>query len=807
MNTKQPLHSHIEEAICIFNKLRSYDVDIYIDAIHVLFNRYGIEAKWQIEGFFKLMKLVIFKDVPLCYTISENKLIVQKTTPKHTGYIKFGDLDIGVKKTFKDAPNSLESLTITIAKALYCSKIAFGSLKEENSDWKKDFRETIKEEDHMKIQCIIQFALFHLESNDLCTFFNEINGLFYYHLIKALLNAEYLLLDNYTELLDEVLKCDINDSSSDQFSVPKVVLPYPIKSFIILALHEKEMCFRIKQIIDKPGTNRIAITLLEDEYANNRLDEKILIGETVTAAIGKFVKSVVDMTMIDHSFKTNDTNFDKLINLLKRLEVVKRLGVTQLNNVLDLVEVKASSMLYSMLIQKQKCFNIQYRFTSGIQHDVDLLPSLREQSGKLNSASDNNIFISKRKLNFGKKVDLTDLKSRILPYTSKGRKDINLYHKCIEIGLDNYELISNIIDSINKQPNDERIINLIEEFYQSHSNSDKLTSSFYIKSFEYIEQYIISLEQDDNIERKNRPILLLTKLLASFRNYILKYEHSVPARYLPIFEFSFYKLESTGLYVHSPISKEYIENYDYHSLKDQFFFASLCCSPLNIQSLLNIYELYANKNHEYSIIYYNQMNRIYISVAKEEIQKDLRNQIGTLGNIVNKYNKKIEEKANKVAEKARKDNEELRHQSMQLLGIFAAFLAFVTISVDASKIATSAIDFLIFSFSYTLGLIVFVFLIKSYKEEEIKEFPRWKKMIYVWEKYALFIILLAGLIFAVCIHFNEKDKLQKEPTLNTVVEEESSKVSHPTWNDFGESNIKQSVPKTKAKNDSLINRK
>ncbi|MCD8262938.1 MAG: DUF805 domain-containing protein [Tannerellaceae bacterium] len=57
-------------------------------------------------------------------------------------------------------------------------------------------------------------------------------------------------------------------------------------------------------------------------------------------------------------------------------------------------------------------------------------------------------------------------------------------------------------------------------------------------------------------------------------------------------------------------------------------------------------------------------------------------------------------------------NNESRQSTIQILGVFAAFLAFVTISLGAIKVAHNILQFVVFSITFMLSLSLFVVCLK-----------------------------------------------------------------------------------------------
>lgn len=796
MNANQSnLNSHIEEAISIFRKLIKYDSDIYILSIQKLFEKNNIFEKWQLEGFWKLCKSVVFKDIEIYYSIENDEdesalNIISKSKesdPIPSQFQKIPQLDSEIIRQIENLPNKMKPMSSIIQALFYCKNIFKGPQKM-NLKWNKDFFEVME---RLNVSIVLrgnlaQYSLYILDDKELSIFFANINLHFFYHLSKSLLNAEYLLLNNYTDLLDSIINYDFDFESDDSIEVPIIYLPYQIKSFIILAQYEREMCFRIKNMLQTPGISRIETSVDTEERADLLLCDNILKGEKYTSYYGKLVKSIVDMTMIDHAFKINEKNISLLANLYKRLTIVRsriktcNLDKKDFEKVLLMVETKALTMLNSIFEQENKINNnsndLNYFFTIGDFHDLDLNPLLRRTSSEMSDAGNENIYIRTRLLNKGNHIELKPLIDNIVYYDSIVRKDVNLYNRYVRKSIENYGNMSYIIQKMNIEYNVSEVIRELSDFFREHKN--EFTASLLYKSIRYVEKYISSLfvnSKNLDYNELNKAILLFSELLAALRDFVHKYKHSVPLRILPSFSYSFYSQSEPRSHKHFILSNDDVEYYDYRNYESIFFFASLRCSPLNIEYLSNIYETYLIKSSQFLIDSYGRMNTyLSNSIIEYEIK-----QIQTK-DAIDSFRKKMANMLSTVRDNTREfrsESAEIRHQTMQVLGIFAAFLAFVTIAIGVSKVASSITEFIIFCSSYTLGLSVFVYLIKGYTEQEIKRLPDWRQKIVHYEKPVFVVLLIIGLLVALLFHsISDKKVLDFDHSQSTGIHIEKNSI-------------------------------
>lgn len=781
MNTKNTYNSHIEEAISLFTNLMSYDPDTYMELIQSLLKKHNIVERWQIQGFFDLIACSIFEDSEYCYKIEDKVLRLNSSASisEQDGYKKMPEINKDTWDNINILPSTLQEKVIPIAKALFYANCIFDRANTGNDNWVNDYQDVIKpiQDSTTKAMCLAEYALCILNKDSLNLFIQKINLIFFYHLAKSLLNAEYLIYDNYSELLDKVLNYDLEfESYKGGISFPKIYTPYLIKSFLIIAQHEREMCFRVKRLLADTGINRIAIRNDSEENADFLLREHVMIGEKETAYFGKLIKSMVDMSMIDHAFKTTDENIERLLTLSRRLSTVRQQlkhysgNKENFNEVLDIVDMKMSSMLYSMLQQGQKkVLNKNYFYTLGSKHDAELRPIFHSKALVLEGAGKQNLYIYTRLNNLHKKVDITEL--LMLARDRINRQDITLYNNTIAKGISNYGRISKIMEDMEFTTNNNEVIKEIQEYLNRYI--EILTPAFFHKALEYTDSYINNILSSNDIAssvRIHEAISLLSKLLVNLRKYINLYTNSVPLRFLPIFSYSFYEKNSYG-YKHRTLNYKEIEEYNYRNFKGTFFFASLCCSSLNINYLNQIYDLYTNKSQEYTINYYNSMNSHITEMLEENIKqyKETKKLVeqsemktdGAINDMNNKA-KDIQEQAASLKKEAKDENRELRHQTMQLLGIFAAFLAFVTIAVGESKVAESIEEFCIFCLAYTLGLCVFVFFIKEYTDKQKDKLNTWEKLWLLYGKPIIVIVLIYLLYLAAsCTDIFDKNKEKK----------------------------------------------
>lgn len=744
--------SHIESAILIFDNIVTYNYEAYKMLIQKLLMRHHVIEKWQMKAFIKLSKGTIFETEKLEYNITNDELEIREIK-ENTSECTTTENKEKIFKPFpiinEDSSNPENTLFNSIHRILlYAEKILPKRILA-NSKWQNEFEEYAFELSQDKKAALIQLALIDVASEEQKIFFDEINIAFFSHLAKSLLNAEYLLMDNYTVLLNKIIDYDFG--FDEEFNPLNKTYPYLVKSFIIIACHEKEICVRIRHALKNKGSRRINLDIEPEEYADVKLGDRILIGENRTAHFGKLIKSITDMTIIDHIYKTSEANIKKLLTLKDRIEHTRtKIKSTpsnkkgeKLNCILDMVEIKMSCMLYAMLSKgknKQRPKQ-EFFFTQGYIHDVDLYPKFENASQVIDCKK--NIYIQTRLANINKTTDISTLPSSNTYYNNT-HNDLSIYNNIIEEGIHNYCLISSIIFQIRTDEDTDNTISNISKFYDEHKN--KLTPAFYINAIEYLDTYIS--KKSISTDKRGIAILLFDELLSGLSQYINSYKSSYTIRFIPSFEYSFYKADKKSYTFHQ-IEDHLILNYDYENFKETFFFASLGCTPLNTEYLDYFYKHHQFRNRKYSAEHNKNIN-LYLQTNSD--------------------------KAKKLAETLKQDIAETRQQTIQLLGIFAAFLAFVTIAVGLTKVATNIHEFALFCTTYTLSLILFVTLIKAtIKEEEDEKNEENKltlKRAWKYIKQNSIVILLFLIFISLLLLIPLKKEQLKDTSPKTIINQD-----------------------------------
>ena len=247
-------------------------------------------------------------------------------------------------------------------------------------------------------------------------------------------------------------------------------------------------------------------------------------------------------------------------------------------------------------------------------------------------------------------------------------------------------------------------------------------------------------------------------------DYVLSFKNSMPPCFRPCFEHSFYhynnpkKFEYVNLDIPDIISK-----YDYNNFKDNFFFASYHCGPISINRL-------EEKLQEYTLYYNSKINSI--TQELKNAQQELK---GT-------QQKLLEEQQG--LDITTKSIEKHQHNSIQVLGLFTAFLSFIVTTVATFRVVNNLHEYIIYSLTYTLAIVLFAFLISDHttkkhnyilKEKEPKWSIRLLKnspiLLYNYGKHIAFIITIV-LLFLFSRNYFSNNKIS-----NTTEEKENNGVT------------------------------
>jgi hypothetical protein len=606
-----------------------------------------------------------------------------------------------------------------------------------------------------------RFSYFERDSK---TIFEEFEKDFFYHINKSLLNAEYLFLDNYKQIVQECAKSLLEKNTENQISYN---VPRFIKSFIIIASHLCDLCWRIDNAIDEKNNRRIEIETHAEEKAN-RLERylKFCDPSAYHDILFHFTQSVIEMTAIDHIYKASSENISKLITLWVRIKDVEEKAEGKLLDMIRVVKSKTATLLYQMLEMwrdNEKIAgleNVVFFYSAGTENNLDINSEIKTY--KLPCGLNQTIL---KKNSFkDKDSHLDNYPQSVVSSNNLISNDIKRYNNWVKRGQEYYCVKSGLIGKIikyksNQTPNLEGIIDEICNFNKEH-----------ITTCEYFSPYFFLLVLDfidDNYKDKMyneltiKLLSLLQSTLSCLKEYINTYENRMPPVFRPYFEYSFYQYRKNNKCISLSFNSEDIEIYDpiREIWDNSFFFASYECNAISINRLKEKYEKYIVLFTSWSSCFSQ-----YLQNKSSELEKSIDEQKKQLEKNIEDIEKKII-KQEEDAEDQKAEIKRTQQSSLQTLGLFTGFLAFIVTSIGTFRVANNTAEYIIYSLTYTLAIALFAFLIsdshvyfsnksenKEGKKKRIKMYLGnvWKVFIGNGKTLVFGIIFFFLLLFAVC---------------------------------------------------------
>ncbi len=630
--------------------------------------------------------------------------------------------------------------------------------------------------------------------------FNTYNKIFieilcnkiYYHLIKSFLNAEYLIKDNYTEVIDrEIIQTYFLAS---EISKPENKL-YLQKSLFKTFWQIIDVCKNIKKQLEYTNKEIILIEQDTEQKANaffmSRVNE--FIGKRETILYESFMESLMEVTLIDHIYRSNKKNLRQLFLFLERAATLKnRFRSKQIRPLIELAELKANTLLYGILSQKDK-YNVfsdeqEYEFFTAFNRSSLNIFHLKEKSLYNGSVMYSTIlkqYVEKNAIDYNNSCD----------YKENGFNELRIYDNVVANSIKKHNIYVPFFKKLqNLNFINDKYISILEESVRfckmieidikkgnrEISLTEKLNLPFLLKLISQIYSAIDKLFNNldrlqekapnsyyfEEIKKVGRLIKLMQDLLPQLYILINLFENkNIPHSFHPYFKDCFYRKDQHNIISLSNIDdcKNISKNYNYKKYINCFFIESLHIPPLNISYLRKFYNNYQQKNNwvvdrhlkfqytKYAILLSNIDKR-----NKEAQQK------------INQHNKKIEE-----VERDFKDNQT---NTITLLGIFAALLAFITVNIGVIRVVSNIWEYILFSATFALFLSLLVFLIKF---EQIEN--KTKPTRYLISAFAI-LSLCAGVYFYFAPSSKKLFQRVEEPHINNsiVVKQSSAKPTKQT---------------------------
>ena len=269
-------------------------------------------------------------------------------------------------------------------------------------------------------------------------------------------------------------------------------------------------------------------------------------------------------------------------------------------------------------------------------------------------------------------------------------------------------------------------------------NIDSFSPFFFLSAICFVRKHLEDNAIND--DQKYKLLKLMSKLLKCLEYYIQTFDQRMPPLFRPYFEHCFYQYdESTNDFKCLTLNSNIITKYNFSDFENSFFFASYYCNPISVKQLKN---------------FYNQSFLQFQSFSTELTQEKEKKIENITQNIENQQRTII----TKQIELDSKQNEldSTRHSSIQVLGLFTAFLSFIVTSIGTYKVVCNLWEYIIYSLTYTLAIILFAFLIsdhtaKHYSEQDVPN--KSKRRFFNWGKYIAYILTFVFVLIISIIYY------------------------------------------------------
>lgn len=787
--------SHINEAFSIVNKLLEYDADTYADVIFLYFRQNNWLWNYNnIDHFFTLWfwygqdqnrkepfqsklyyKIDVDKEIILLtedekdensdlLSINEMQTFIEEEVSKQFPGLSIHDISDPIVRIAK--------AKITIQKIIESEKLSnkYNDVHDQLDDLSAYFLAKVK--GAWKKQDLRSFLLSVIKSSNSVEYIEGINGVLFFHLLNSILNAEYLVFNEYSKKISELIPN--TDEKMGQF------LFYTIKSFVKILWHIEEMCSIIRTSIEDLDRKKYIVRINSGKenriQANPLFLNAQLFGEDATLEYEKLFVSIVRMTLIDHMYITNMYNIEVLSILdqqvdafLHRTKLLPAINTrTLLTKSLNNVKAKTRFLLCGMVNPLDRNVNEFIYIIDGKISDLGDKMQIVEKVEKIKSI--NPVLCLKK-----------EYKNQVLDYSmfnnlkeiyDGSRSDLRQYDRAIDAAIKAQCELSPFYKAIHETPTYDDFVNglKIAKNYRR--------PSFYICSI--MKLVDIAKEQIDSIgetfeygqlDTLNNNIMFLRELLGNLYLFIKNYSASfIRIQYRPYFSKSFYYLEDSDDFLSikykDNVSKNIIDNYDKDAFNDSFFFASLGSTPLNFTYLERFRSEYDNVRRElsdkFSGLFRRYSNNHSEHVIGEKVSKlstDVKTKLKDITKKVNQAivvwkNEKeatvegINEQQNKnhddILDKLEKTKKEIRSEQdkwdnkidnnlaksdeklghlqqniVTVLGVFASLIAFAAISIGMVGVVDNILEYILFVLAFSTGLSIFAVLVLPAKHNDV----------------------------------------------------------------------------------------
>ncbi len=303
---------HIDKAFDIIDKvIKKEDPEFYAPVILEFFSKLNIKSIEQLEFAQKLHAYkILYYDVE-SIDIFGGKVIGYKNETEEITEAEFLIRNQNIRETGIDI-RDLSDIEDTI---ILSSKL-YPFSKKDTLINKENIVAFIN--NNRYFSDIITNALNKLDAqkqySNIQSFIIKTSQQLYSHLIKSFLQGEYLIDKDYSKKIKERI-----ESIKENFTDATQTVLYIEKSFLKNAWLIKEVCELIDNQIKFLTEGAVRIPMDREQKANNffTIDTKFA-GKNETIVYEQLLDSVVEMTLIDHSYHVKKENIKKLLLLIEQ---------------------------------------------------------------------------------------------------------------------------------------------------------------------------------------------------------------------------------------------------------------------------------------------------------------------------------------------------------------------------------------------------------------------------------------------------------------------------------------------------------
>lgn len=647
--------------------------------------------------------------------------------------------------------------------------------------WSEKIAETFKQLNNY--QSIVKFCIsytYYTKKDVVKKHFQVLPLRFYYFIIKSILKAEYLYIPNYKDILKKPNDM-IDLGNMDAFTVLPDIVTYGIEP-IQEVINKCDRQYR--SLLD--NNENIVENIHLEAYVENKFyrpkytNEQVSIETGQWIAIVDIIKLAYDISFIDIAYVSSASNILLLMSLIKGINDLNEyynnenfdfIGSIE-NNLLKNIKsvnqtlrIKAAILLSQIIDQKQpkedssmipkRCYSLSDEtINDALNETRDITRNIENPFIKYYQKQGKTI-VNNVKVLFEQEniIPLTDklITESFKHYNKYAKEGITLYIKHIPI----YSITNKYRTGEACKKDEITFINELTTYIESKNILVyDIPPSMYVKTIKYLHALTRKYINQD-IDFATKSLELLDRMISLLRQATLSYQngYTIPHRFRPLLEYSFYEYKNGKLtLLKTSELVKFIPSNSNNNDNNIFFISSLYpINPINFLYLENFYYYY---------------NRIAHQLHNDIDQQLLNNK---------EHSIKIFFEANQ--DKAKKDVESRMNQertkTIQLLGIFGTFIAFVSSVAGMVKSVDCIVDFMLFCMTFVICLLIFIWCLNALLNTN-KKLETWKKACFLLSLSVVLISTPICLCYKFREHSDNKDMNNKNSNHSTTTQVETN---------------------------------